>query len=384
VRQKTELKVGGHKLAVGNLDKVLYPTGKFTKAEAIKYYVDVSPYLLPHFKHRPVTLKRFPDGVFGDHFYEKDAPSFTPDWVKTFPVPRREGGPDINYVLINDEATLVWAASVAALELHPFLHRAPKVDEPTSIVFDLDPGEGTDVLTCAEVAFLLKEMMEGFGLQSLTKVSGSKGVQIYVPLNTRVMYGATQPFARAVAELLARQHPYLIVAEMTKALRRGRVFIDWSQNADHKTTVGVYSLRAKKERPYVSMPVTWEELKQAASKSDRDMLYFKADEAIARLKRTGDLFAPVLELKQKLPKEVTAKFGGARSVTKAPRSLEAYRAKRDFTRTGEPEPEAPRRSAQGSRRRFVVQKHAASHLHYDFRLEMQECCGRGPCRRECR
>ena len=359
-----------HEVAVSDPEKVLYPAGKFTKRDVIAYYQRVARFLLPHFRNRPVTLKRYPHGVHGEAFYEKDAPGFTPEWVKTFPVPRREGGPNIDYILINDVATLTWAASMAALELHPFLHRVPKIEQPTHVVFDLDPGEGANIFNCAQVAFLLRELLSKLHLKSFAKVSGSKGIQLYVPLNTPVTYDATQPFARAIAELLEREHRNLVVSEMAKNLRSGKVFIDWSQNADHKTTVGVYSLRAKRPRPYISMPVKWEELNKAIQKQHAEFLEFTPDVALQRLKRVGDLFAPVLKLKQKLPKE----FAYLTSVESKnrPRSLQAYNAKRNFARTTEPTPDLPRRSTQGSRRRFVVQKHAASHLHYDLRLEMHD------------
>ncbi|MBV9007593.1 MAG: non-homologous end-joining DNA ligase [Verrucomicrobia bacterium] len=356
-------------ITVSNPDKVLYPAGKFTKAQVVEYYARVAPFLLPHFKNRPVTLKRFPDGVFGEAFYEKDAPGFTPEWVKRFPVPRHEGGPDIHYILINDIRTLAWVANMAALELHPFLHRVPRIERPTHVVFDLDPGEGVNILQCAEIAFLLREVLRKLHLQSLVKVSGSKGLQVYVPLNTATTYEATQPFSRAIAELLENGNPKLVVSDMSKNLRVGRVLIDWSQNADYKTTVGVYSLRAKRERPYVSMPVRWEELRKAMAKSDAARLEFQPEEALRRLDRMGDLFVPLLKLKQQLPHEF-AKLGRTRGRRTA--QLAEYEAKRDFRKTSEPAAGLPRRSAQGSRRRFVVQKHAASHLHYDFRLEMHD------------
>lgn len=372
VRQALE--VEGHAIAVSNLDKRLYPSG-FTKAQVIDYYIRVSPHLLPHLKDRPVTLKRYPDGVRGEFFYEKDAPGFTPEWVKTFPVPRREGGSDIRYILINDLATLVWCANLANLEIHPFLHRVPEL-RPSYIVFDLDPGPGADVLSCAEVAFLLRERFERMKLACFPKVSGSKGIQVYVPLNTPVTYAETQPFARSMAEALAREHPDRIVAEMAKVLRHGKVFIDWSQNSDFKTTIGVYSLRAKRDKPYVSLPVGWEELKTAVQKRDPESLYFEAEAALSRVAKVGDLFAPVLMLQQRLP-EQRAATARERSADPLPTGrgsqdakLNEYRRKRSFTRTPEPSGDLPRASRQGGRRRFVIQKHAASHLHYDFRLEM--------------
>ncbi len=369
--QREHLHIDGRDVPVSKLDKVLYPENGFTKAQVIDYYIRISAYLLPHFKDRPVTLKRFPDGVRGQFLYEKDAPGFAPEWVMTFPVPRRAGGPAIRYVLINDLATLVWCANVASLELHPFLHRAPELNQPTTIVFDLDPGEGANILTCAEVAFLLKDVLARLGLASFPKVSGSKGIQVYLPLNTPVTYAVTQPFARAIAELLAKQRPKLIVAEMAKSERAKKVFIDWSQNADFKTTVGVYSLRAKGSHPFVSLPVAWDELQRALDTRKTDGLYFEPEPALKRLSEKGDLFAPVLELKQSLPDSLSGSLeNAAKTRPRKAKALAEYERKRDFSKTAEPPAPLPHASAQGGKKRFVVQKHAASHLHYDFRLEM--------------
>ncbi len=300
-KPKQHLTIDGRTIPLSNLDKILFSHGRITKAQVIDYYLRISGYLVPHLRNRPVTLKRYPNGAAGQFFYEKDAPGFTPDWVQTYPVPRRESEGTIRYILVNDRATLVWLANLANLEIHPFLHRVPKIDRPTTTVFDLDPGEGADVLTCGRVAFLLRDLLRQFDLQSFVKVSGSKGLQVYAPLNTTVTYDLTQPFAKAIAELLAEQHPKLIVADMAKALRKKKVFIDWSQNADFKTTVGVYSLRAKTAQPFVSMPVTWEELETAVEKGNRASLYFGMDAALARVEDVGDLFKPVLSLKQHLP-----------------------------------------------------------------------------------
>lgn len=368
------LSVDGRRVQVSNLSKVLYPGKKFTKAAVIDFYVRISKYLLPHLRDRPVTLLRFPDGVFGESFYEKDAPAFTPAWVKTVPVPRRETpGSDIRYIVINDQATLVWVANLASLELHPFIHRARHLDRPTSIVFDCDPGEGADILDCARVALMLRDLLYELGLESYVKVSGSKGLQVYVPLNSKVTYDQTQPLAQGVAQLLAQQEPKLIVWQMPKRLRAKKVLIDWSQNTDYKTTVSVYSLRAKTHRPYVSLPVSWDELSDALDTKDADALFFTPEEALERVEKLGDLFKPVLTTKQTLPAEVRRFFAQQeKRKSKSSESLKTYAAKRDFTRTAEPEPNAPRRSAQGSRRRFVIQKHAASQLHYDFRLEMHD------------
>jgi len=365
-KKQQYLTVDGRKIPVSNLEKVLYPESRVTKTQVIDYYLRISSWLLPHLKDRPVTLKRYPNGVTGEYFYEKDAPGFTPEWVKTFPIPRRDSsGTDIRYILINDRPTVVWLANLANLEIHPFLHHVPHIDRPTWVVFDLDPDEGADILTCARVAFILRDVLTRLEMRSFAKVSGSKGLQVYVPLNTKVTYAETQPFAKAVAELLAASHPELIVADMAKVLRRRKVFIDWSQNADFKTTVGVYSLRAKNLRPFVSAPVEWDELATAMDKEDVESLFFGVEDIIERLRRVGDLFKPVLTIKQTLPRQVLRYIA-----SHTPPSLDRYARKRDFAKTREPAPSRVRASRQGSRRRFVVQKHAASHLHYDFRLEM--------------
>jgi len=204
------------------------------------------------------------------------------------------------------------------------------------------------------------------------KVSGSKGIHLHVPLNTKVTYQMTQPFARSIAQLLETEYPDLIVSEMAKQKRRGKVFIDWSQNSEHKSTVSVYSLRAKRDEPSVAMPVTWSELKKALRKKDASELFFEPAAAIKRLKRIGDLFSPALRLKQKLPKPFLKLESHTALSPRSDRAsaLEKYRQKRDFRRTPEPPPSIPRSSRQGGRRLFVIQKHAASHLHYDFRLEI--------------
>jgi bifunctional non-homologous end joining protein LigD len=304
---KHHVDVDGRQLALTNLDKVLYPGNGFTKAHVIEYYTRVAPWLLPHFARRPVTLLRFPDGVRGKAFYEKDAPKYTPEWVQTTEVPRLAGGKPIRYICVNDLPTLVWCANIASLELHPFLHRAGDLNGPTSLVFDLDPGEGADVVTAAAVALLLRTALhEKAGLECCPKVSGSKGIQVYAPLNTPITYAETRAFANSIAQLLERQHPDLIVSEMAKELRRRKVFIDWSQNSDFKTTVGVYSLRAKNDVPYVSAPVTWTELEEVKNRSDAGVLRFGPDELLKRLQKIGDLFAPLLTLKQTLSRRVSA------------------------------------------------------------------------------
>ena len=300
--KQSTVRVAGRDVSLSNLDKVMYPEGGFTKGQVIDYYTRVARYILPHLKDRPITLKRFPDGINGEYFYEKNAPSFTPKWIKTYPIPRISEKSIINYILINDLPTLVWSANMANLEIHPFLAKAPNVDVPTMVVFDLDPGEETTILKSCEAAFLVKAVLDKLKLKSLVKVSGSKGIHLHVPLNTRVTYEMTQSFARSIAQFLERKHPDLIVSEMAKVKRKGKVFVDWSQNSEHKSTVAVYSLRAKGERPFVAMPVTWNELKKAVKKDDASSLFFEPEAALRRLKKTGDLFAPALRPKQRLPK----------------------------------------------------------------------------------
>jgi bifunctional non-homologous end joining protein LigD len=299
----SQLDVDGKTLNVTNLNKVLYPDAGFTKGDLINYYIRISPFLLPHLKDRPITLKRYPDGVDGLYFYEKKCPSHRPKWVQTTKVAKSEGGA-INYCMINDLPTLVWAANLADLELHTFLHKANAIQRPTTLAFDLDPGPPADVVTCCEVGLRLKAMFDALGLKSFAKTSGSKGLQVYVPLNTAATYEKTKTFARTVAQLLEQQSPKTIVSKMQKDLRRGKVFVDWSQNDDHKTTVNVYSLRAKK-RPTVSTPVTWSEVSETLKRKDAKVLTFEYQDVLKRVQKTGDLFAPVLALKQKLPRVIT-------------------------------------------------------------------------------
>jgi bifunctional non-homologous end joining protein LigD len=299
--KKTELNVEGRTLLVSNLDKVLYPEAGFTKAQVIDYYIRIAPVLLPHLKDRPITLKRYPDGVDGFFFYEKQCPSHRPKWVKTATVPsQRRTEKHIDYCVMNGLPALVWAANLADLELHTFLHRAPAITRPTALAFDLDPGPPADIVQCCQVGLWLKAVFDGLGLESFPKTSGSKGLQVFVPLNTPTSYAETKPFAHALAERLEREHPDLVVSRMQKALRKGKVFIDWSQNDDHKTTVSVYSLRAKAQ-PTVSTPVTWDEVKACWKRKAPDRLTFLSDEVPRRVEQHGDLFEPVLKLKQRLP-----------------------------------------------------------------------------------
>jgi bifunctional non-homologous end joining protein LigD len=298
-KTKATASVEGREIKVSNLDKVLYPAVGFTKRDVIDFYAAIAPVLLPHLEGRPLTLKRYPNGVDAGHFYEKNAPSHRPEWVRTEPI-----GLDrktIRFVVCDDLPTLVWLANLADLELHTSLARAEDVERPTALAFDLDPGEPATIVECCRVGLLLEGMFRGLGLESFPKTSGSKGLQVYVPLNNAdATYDTTKLFAKAVAELLEREEPGLVVSRQTKTLRRGKVLVDWSQNDEHKTTVNVYSLRAR-ERPTVSTPLTWDEVREGARAGDPERLVFDAAAVRARVAEHGDLFAPVVSLVQQLP-----------------------------------------------------------------------------------
>ena len=349
----------GREVQFTHLDKVLFPATGFTKGHLINYYARIALYVLPHLKQRPLTLKMYQKGLPGPALYVKDAPSFTPKWIKTFAVPRRGRTGEIDYLLINDLPSLMWACNMNNIELHVFQAKAPKIQQPTMMVFDLDPGEPAGLRECAQVALMLKETLESLGLQSLLKTSGGKGLHVCVPLNSPITYAQTEPFAESLAGWLERAQPDLVISRMTKSLRKGKVFIDWSQNVDFKTTVCVYSLRAKGDSPTVSFPLDWKRIHEVEHR-------VSPDEAMKLLADKGDLFEPLLTLKQKLPKRPVAELLGAKPTAQ----LKEYWAKRDFTRTAEPSGARP---AMGDAKApmFVIQKHAASHLHYDFRLEME-------------
>ncbi len=298
--KRVEVEVEGRTLSLSNLDKVFYPATGFTKGQVIDYYTRIAPVLLPHLRGRHLTLKRYPNGVEGDYFYEKQCPGHRPDWVRTRGVYSRQNGREIDYCLAEDLATIVWLANLADLELHTPLAYADAPKAPTMLAFDLDPGPPATIVECAEVACRLRDAFDHFGLVAFPKTSGSKGMQLYVPLNTPTTYDATKPFAQGVAQVLERRHPDLVVSEMRKDLRAGKVLIDWSQNDEHKTTVCVYSLRAR-DRPTVSTPVTWDEVEGLLGSRDPDDLAFTSDEVLARVAEHGDGFAPVLELEQELP-----------------------------------------------------------------------------------
>ena len=331
-KKETVIEIEGKTLKLSNLDKVLYPAVGFTKGQVIDYFVRIAPILLPHLKDRPLTLKRYPEGVDGMFFYEKNCPKHRPEWVKTAPIYSHGRKDYIQFCLAQDLPTLVWAANLADLELHTSLSYAAKIERPTMMVFDLDPGPPADIVLCCQVAFWLKDIFDRFKLQSFAKTSGSKGLQIYVPLNTPVTYDETKSFSHALARLLEQEHPDLVVSDMKKALRVGKVFVDWSQNDEHKTTINVYSLRAK-ERPTVSTPVSWDEVEKCRKKKDVNLLVFDSKQVLARVEKMGDIFSPVLTLEQRLP---NVRELGTEAEAK-PRSRRSASASRESkSKTGQP------------------------------------------------
>ncbi|MFL5847285.1 MAG: DNA ligase D [Solirubrobacteraceae bacterium] len=295
-----EVTVDGHVIKVTNPDKVLYPQAGFTKSDLVDYFSSIAPVLLPHLEGRMLTLKRYPTGVEGDYFYEKQCPKHRPDWVRTADV--RLESKAITFCTVDSTATLVWLAQLADIELHTSLAPAASPERPTMMVFDLDPGAPADIVECCEVGLWLQGMFENLGLQSFAKTSGSKGLQIYVPLNDPdVTYDDTKPFSKTVAELLEAEAPEKVVSRQRKDLRGGKILVDWSQNDEHKTTVNVYSTRAK-DRPTVSAPVTWDEVRACHEARDAQVLTFTTEDVLRRVTSEGDLFAPVLSLSQRLPK----------------------------------------------------------------------------------
>jgi bifunctional non-homologous end joining protein LigD len=302
--KSVEVEVEGRTLKLSNLDKALYPGG-FTKADVLRYYAAIAPVVLPHWRDHPMTLKRYPNGVEEKAFFQKNADKHRPEWVATTTVPhgRKEG--TLEYVLVNDLPTLLWAANLAAIELHPSLSLgAPDaeygVTGPRALVFDLDPGPGASIVDCCRVALAVRDVLARFELEGVCKTSGSKGLQMYVPLGPEATYDETKPFARWLARFLETHLPDLVVSRMAKELRDRKVLIDWSQNDQAKTTVGVYSLRAR-PRPSVSTPVTWAEVEACEASDDPETLVFLADAVLARVAEQGDLFAPLLTLGQRLP-----------------------------------------------------------------------------------
>jgi bifunctional non-homologous end joining protein LigD len=354
-REQTRVAVGDRELTISNLDKVLFPESGFTKGQLIDYYVKVAPLMLPHIEDRPVTLRRYPHGVESASFYAKHVPPRTPGWVRTITVPGQEGG-DITYPVVSDVATLVWTANLGAIEFHVPLWRAGRhrklPSPPDLIVFDLDPGDGTTVVECCSVAVMIADLLEKRGLECRAKTSGSKGMQVYAGLTGRPTWEKSRAEARSLAEILEHDHPDVVTSKMRKALRNGKVLIDWSQNHRSKTTIGAYSVRGR-PRPTVSTPVTWKEVERCAQSGDPATLEFTTSDVLARMEEFGDLFSV------SSPTPVEVDRGAA---------LEVYRSKRDPSKT--PEPMGGEHSVRrGADPIFVVQEHHARSLHWDFRLE---------------
>jgi len=302
VATSRQVEVEGRELKLTNLDKVLYPAAGFTKGEVVDYYAKVAAAMVPHLAGRAVTLRRFPEGVddLDSAFFEKRCPKHRPKWVKTTSVVAGPRSGKIDFCVCDGRPTLIWMAQLASIELHPSLSLGRAPTRPTVLAFDLEPGPPADVVDCCRVALRLRDMFGHFGVRCFAKTSGSKGLQVYVPLNKKASYETTKPFAKAIAQLLEKQTPDLVVSKMKKVEREGKVFVDWSQNHRSKTTIAVYSLRAR-ERPTASTPVTWDEVETAADSGDGSNLVFEAGDVLERIEQHGDLFAPVLELKQDLP-----------------------------------------------------------------------------------
>jgi bifunctional non-homologous end joining protein LigD len=310
-----DVQIEGRTLKLSNLEKVLYPEDGFTKAQVIDYYTRIAPVLLPHTRDHPLTLKRYPNGVDGMFFYEKNCPKHRPPWVETAKVWSGGNNRDMFYCLAQDLPTLVWLANLATLEMHTSLSLCSNLPEPRTLVFDLDPGPPATIVECCRIGLMLRDLFADHGLESFAKTSGSKGLQLYVPLNTRVTYVETKVVSKGLAQMFEEKYPDLAVHKQLKELRTGRVLIDWSQNDEYKTTVNVYSLRAR-ARPTVSTPVSWEEVEMCHKAKDPSLLVFDAEQVLERVRKLGDLFEPVASKKQKLPKSLLEATGGATAIDK--------------------------------------------------------------------
>jgi bifunctional non-homologous end joining protein LigD len=297
--EAAQLEVGGRRLAIKNLDRVIFPGTGTTKAEVLDYYVKVGETMLPHLRERLLHMHRYPEGVEGPRFWQKGCPEHRPDWMPTAPVWSRDKRENIEFCVVNELAALLWAVNIGSIELHTSLHLRDDLRRPTVLAFDLDPGEGAGLLDCCQVGLRLRDLFAGLGLDSLAKTSGSKGLQVYVPIEREVTYDVTKPTSRTVAELLEAQTPGAVVSRMARTLRRGKVLVDWSQNTEHKSMVCVYSVRAK-ARPTVSTPVRWEEVTAAVDAGDAAALVFEMGDVLERVEEHGDLFEPVLGGGQRL------------------------------------------------------------------------------------
>jgi bifunctional non-homologous end joining protein LigD len=293
------LSIGERELKIAHLDRVVFPETGTTKGELLEYYVRVGDAMLPHLRERLLHMHRYPEGVTGPRFWQKACPDYRPEWMPTAPVWSRDKGANIDYCVVNELAALLWAVNIGSIELHTSLHRRDDLHRPTVLAFDLDPGDGVGLVHCCDVALRLRELLGGVGLQAFPKTSGSKGLQVYVPLNAEVSYSATKPLSRRVAELLEGETPAAVVSRMAKALRPGRVLVDWSQNTEHKSMVCVYSVRAR-HRPTVSTPLSWDEVEAAVDRGDAATLAFEMGDVLERIDAHGDLFEPVLAMRQEL------------------------------------------------------------------------------------
>jgi bifunctional non-homologous end joining protein LigD len=294
------VEIAGRRLSLSNLEKDLYPSYGFTKAHILEYYRRIAKFILPHLKDRALTLKRYPEGVEKDFFFEKRCPSHHPEWVKTTEV-SPDGGEPMTVCLVNDLATLMWVENLASLELHVPLARADSPETPDSMVFDLDPGDGANILDCARVALILRDILSPLRLASYVKTSGKKGLHVYVPLNRKeTTFENTKTFSKAVAEIMQKNYPDLVTAKMAKEYRKAKVFINWAQNDSSKTMICVYSLRAR-EKPVVSFPLAWKELENLSRQGDPEKLQIMHSEAVGRAEKEDDLFREVIVKKQKLP-----------------------------------------------------------------------------------
>lgn len=294
-----EVEVAGRSLRLTNLGKVLWPRTGTTKGELLRYYGRIAPVLLPHVERRPLTLARFPDGVEGKGWFQTTCPS-PPPWLPTYPLEQPDGRVSRDYCVVDEPAALLWVANLGAVELHPLLGRLPRVDRPTVVAFDLDPGERASLADCCDVALVLRDALAGFGLRAFAKVSGWAGLHVVVPLNRPHDYRHTKGFARTVAGVLARRDPDAVTDRSTRAGREGKVLVDWAQNNEHRSLAAPYSLRAL-PWPSVSAPVTWGEVEDVAATRDATPLAVHIEGVFDRLDRLGDLFAPVLDIEQQLP-----------------------------------------------------------------------------------
>jgi bifunctional non-homologous end joining protein LigD len=305
-----DFEIGGRRLTIRHLDRVIFPETGTTKQDLLDYYVRVADAMLPHLRERLLHMHRYPEGVSGPRFWQKACPDHRPEWITTAPVWSEDKGATIDFCVVNELAALLWAVNIGSIELHTSLHLRHELLRPTVLAFDLDPGEGAGILECCEVALRLRELLRGFGMRALPKTSGSKGLQVYVPLNDGgTTYARTKPVARGIAEVLEAQTPDRVVSRMARALRPGKVLVDWSQNTEHKSMVCAYSVRAK-QRPTVSTPVSWAELEAAIGAGDPDLLVFDIDAVLARVERDGDLFADVLTMRQQPDVQLTPQLHG--------------------------------------------------------------------------